>query len=385
MVLDMKTPKPARVVTREDVAKAAGVSLATAALALNDHPRVAVSTKERVAEAARRLGFVANHAARRLAGMRSDARVTSFGQVGLLYFLDVHVGGEAVFLSVVGGIEEELARLSASLVLVRISESQDWSKFDRLVQSGLVDAWLLFGNVDEEALARVAATGAQYVILGDHQCASPAHAVNIDFLGAGALAAHHIATLGHRRVAYFAGSMLHGYQRKQLEGFQKGAREAGLDLDPGLVAFPRDVFPIQPKDVYSVPGDVHKAWDLYQRHQEEHPRLLSKWLIGHRGVTAIITSEFEWTSQVCAALGRLGINVPREMSVLGFEALGRSARNMLFTHISMPMQEIGRQGARLLRDCVASSAPGARVEISPALVSGSTSCPISFASTTNKD
>jgi DNA-binding LacI/PurR family transcriptional regulator len=370
--------KPNKVITREDVAHAAGVSLATAALALNNHPRVAGATRQRVMDAALRLGFVANHAARRLAGMREDSRAKTFDQVGLLYFLDAKVGGEAVFLSVVGGVEEELSRLDASLVLARISDDADWAKFDRLVLSGLVDAWLLFGNIDEQALARVEAAGVRYAILGDHRCARPAHVVSIDHYEGARMMAHHIAELGHRRVAYFAGSMRHVYQRRQFDGYRQGAIEAGLDTDVALVAHPRDVFPIPPKESDATPADAFKAWELYQRQHEEHPRLLSRWLKARPLVTAIITSEFGWTGEVCATLGRLGLRVPQDISVLGCEPVSRSSQHMMFSHVALPMQEIGRQGARLLRQCVTDpdTAP-ARLDISPALVSGHTACRIS--------
>ncbi len=361
--------RPNRPVTRDDVAKAAGVSLVTAALALNGHPRVASKTRERVADAAKRLGFVANHAARRLAGMRADARARAFGQVGLLYFLDPEVGGETVFLSIVGGVEEELSKLSASLVLVRIGGQHDWEKFDRLEQSGMVDAWLLFGNVNEYAVERVKESGAKHVVLGDHRCKAPEFAVNLDFRKAGSMAAEHLAGLGHERVAYFGGSMLHVYQQEMRAGFEEGARAIGLAVDPALLTRPADVFPIQ----RGVTANAGITWEQHLSDQAEHLNRLKAWLEARPDVTAIFTSEFEWARTVWDTLCRLGVQVPDRLSLLGCEPVTRYDRNLLFTRVLMPMHEIGRQGARLLQKCVQEPGLGAvRVAIAPAIAQGAT-------------
>ena len=70
------------------MARAAGVSLATTAHALNNHPRVALRTRQRIAEIAAQLGYIPNHAARRLIRSRYTGRNTSFDQVGFICVTD---------------------------------------------------------------------------------------------------------------------------------------------------------------------------------------------------------------------------------------------------------------------------------------------------------
>src|SRR5688500_11364105 len=110
---------PAGGSTWKDVARAAGVSPTTASLALNNHPRVATRTKQRVAEAAARLGFIRNHASLRLNRMRADSRSVSFEQVGLIYIISEGSDVDYSCLSMMRGAEQELSARDACLLFVR--------------------------------------------------------------------------------------------------------------------------------------------------------------------------------------------------------------------------------------------------------------------------
>jgi DNA-binding LacI/PurR family transcriptional regulator len=131
----------------DDLARTAGVSATTASLALNNHPRVAAATRQRVAEAAARLGFVRNNGARRLARTRTNARATVVDQVGLIYFGAQGAPLDAVLLAMMDGAEHELSKVHASLTFLRVSDEPDWEKVQRLSASGSVDGWLVYGPV----------------------------------------------------------------------------------------------------------------------------------------------------------------------------------------------------------------------------------------------
>src|SRR5688572_1220528 len=102
--------------TLREVARAAGVSRTTASFALNNHPRVAIRTRERVAETAARLGFVnsANYAARRLARARSESRSMSLDTVGLMYLVGIDDYLDPSCLAMMREAEHELSKLHAS-------------------------------------------------------------------------------------------------------------------------------------------------------------------------------------------------------------------------------------------------------------------------------
>src|SRR6476660_7973009 len=106
-------PSAQKSMTWREVARAAGVSPTTASLALNDHPRVAIKTRQRVAAAAARLGFVNNHAARRLARSRSASRSMRFDQIGLIYLTGQQHGIDNACLSMLQGCEAEISEHNA--------------------------------------------------------------------------------------------------------------------------------------------------------------------------------------------------------------------------------------------------------------------------------
>jgi len=346
------------------VARAAGVSPTTASLALNHHPRVALRTQQRIAETAARLGFVANHLARRLARSRSDSRSTSFDQIGLIYLpgADIHV--DRVCLAMMSGAEHELSKLHASLTFVRVNEQGDWKKVERLMRAGVVDGWLLVGALNDEVLNRLkaaqlfqarsasqarAARGGKdrvpCVTLGDHRCAQPVHCVNVDNAAAGRLAAQHLASLGHRRIAFLGGDMQFVYQEQTLAGFRATVKELGLDDDERLI------------------GNA-SLWNA------PNAELIIEWL-RNTGPTAVFTPEFDWASEMCRILKQTRVQVPKEISLLAYEPVSPTARAHPFARIELPMDEVGKQGAMLLHQMVLDPRGEPReIKIPPLLIEG---------------
>src|SRR5689334_21073463 len=160
------------VVTRHDVARAAGVSLPTVSFALIDHPRASAKTRRPVLETAQRLGYVTNHAARRLARARTPRKKSSFEQIGFLYVASGDFTLDAVCIAMMHGAERALTSLGACLIFVRADE-QEWDKVESIVRSGLVDAWLVAGRIDDRIIERLKRFHLPHVVLGDHKCAKP--------------------------------------------------------------------------------------------------------------------------------------------------------------------------------------------------------------------
>src|SRR5688500_9407429 len=102
-------------VSQSSIAQESGCSRPTVACALNERlaHRLSPETRQRVLDSARRLGYVPNHAARRLA--RSGGKSRIFEQVGFLY-LTPGKQLDPACLAMMHGAEEELADASACLV-----------------------------------------------------------------------------------------------------------------------------------------------------------------------------------------------------------------------------------------------------------------------------
>jgi len=347
-----------RSLTLKELAVRADVSLATASLALNNHPRVALKTRQRVSEIARKLGFVnsASYAARRLARSRGQARSASFEQIGFIFIAaPIKTDLDIVSLATLRGAEQQLSKAHACPIFIRIQEREDWEKVRRLAQAGIIDGWLVTGWIDDAVVNRLNTMHIPYVILGDHRCTQPVHCVTVDHAGAARQAVHHLATLGHRRIAFVGGTMQYVYQQQMLAGFIAAARSLGID-HPDLAS----------------PQPFWQTLDVDQ---------VGSWLQGlNQRPTAIVTSEMRKADKLLKAFRELGIDVPREVSLVGCEASAMEILQSDLTRIDMPIDEMGRQGAMLLQKIVTQPAPVASsdIRLSPTLIeSWSSSRPLS--------
>ena len=294
----------------------------TASLALNNHPRVAAQTRARVAAVADRMGFTTNSAARRLA--RSGARSRKLEQVGFMYVTpDEHSWLDPACLAMMHGAEHELSTSGASLTFARIFLGH-WEKMLRLVRSDSMDGWLISGAVNDEFVDRLREQGAPFVVIGDHYCTRPIHAVNVDYVGAGRMAAEHLIAAGHRRIGVYAGKRTLAYQKQVLGGFLAGLRAMGIDFDDRLI--------------------VDERFADWLRNCGELP-------------SAVFSTEADATyllRQVDAAqatlaqqLQILACDVARPLLTTGSPPNDNSPR------IEWPMEQVGRQGALSLGKVVA--------------------------------
>ena len=336
-------------VTQNQVAARLGVSQPTVAFALNEQLRSRLNpeTCRLVIETARKMGYVPHLAARRLLRSRSGRREMSFDQVGLIYLSGSDVKLDGGCLAVMRGAEYELSKLHASLTFVRVSQVEDWKKVKRLMQAGGVDAWLVYGGVNDEVLNHLNPAKLPYVILGDHRCTKPVHSINMDHVAVGHLAAQHLAAKGHRRIGFIGGTMRFVYQKETLRGFRKGVREMGLDEDKKLIAS---------IDFQGDPNlDGLKMW---MRNLADRP-------------TAIFSPESGTTERIFRTLREMNIEVPHKMHFLDTEFAATEPPSPCLSRISLSFESIGRQGALQLRRMVSQPrmTPG-EIRIAPALIEG---------------
>jgi LacI family transcriptional regulator len=205
--------------TLTEVAALAGVSLKTASRALNQEPNVAVSTGQRVREAAGLLGYRLNGIAREL------RRGATSALVGL-------VSGDLAnpfYSAVASGIERELRQ--HGLLLITANNDEDAVRERSLVDAFLerrVRALLVVPSGDDhEYLAIEGDRGVPFVFLDRPPAGLAADAVLIDNAGGARQAAEHLLAGGHRRIALVADLARLSPQRARIDGFVSAMRAAG--------------------------------------------------------------------------------------------------------------------------------------------------------------
>jgi LacI family transcriptional regulator len=153
--------------------------------------------------------------------------------------------------------------------------------------------------------------------------------VEMDNERAGALAAAHLLQLGHRSFACITGREELDVSRDRLRGFRRAIEEAGFSVPEALVTVGN----------FTTPGGHRAALDL---------------LSGGRRFTALFAQNDMMAVGVLRAAGELGISVPGQLSVVGFDDI-ELARYLFpaLTTIGMPLRQVGEATAEALFDRIA--------------------------------
>ena len=301
-----------------EVARLAGVSIATVSRVVSEADyAVSPATRERVLDAARTLDYVPNALARGL--LKSHVPV-----VGVI----VHDITDPYFAEVVRGVDDA-ASLGGYLVITCSSErnAERENAYVRLLRSMRAAAVIFAGSglddpaLNEELPKHVAAMrsyGAAVVHLSPHALGEPD--IGVDNAGGVAAIVAALIGLGHRQIAFLAGPASLYVARARLDGYRRGLADAGIAFDARLVAttsFDRDG--------------------------------------GAIGVEALRAGGAPFTAICCAndllALGamqrldELGVAVPGDVSVAGFDDIGLAAMaTPALSTVRLPLREMGQRG-----------------------------------------
>jgi LacI family transcriptional regulator len=300
-----------RTATSLDVAARAGVSQPTVSLVLSSNPkaRVARATRERVLQAAAELGYRPNVVARSLVRRRSYALGVVVPDIANQFFADVVSGAERV------ATEEGYAVFLCEQRDVPLARHLEALKA-RQIDGVILDA------AGAGSLPDAAFDGLNVVLIDQPSGRWPG--VPSDAEGAGRVAAEHLLSLGHRRIAFVGPSAdVHGFRMRE-RGFVQALRAAGVPLP--------------------------SAW----------LRRVPATLDGGQGaMRALLAMSERPTALFCAndllALGahkactQAGVAVPGAMSLVGCDdiAFARLVTPELTT-VAVPARELGARAARLL-------------------------------------
>lgn len=303
-----------------DVAREAGVSIATASRALSGAPGVSESMAERVRTVADRLGYVANLHARTLAGGPTSV-------VGLV----VHEIGDPYFAEIASGV---LGVAAAEGLTVQICHSgrdpeAELTQIRTLIANG-VGAIIVAGSgfVDGAVRAQVTSTlrsylgdGGRVAVIGRHHLA--VDTVQPENEAGGHAIAEHVVGLGHRRLGIITGSRALTTIHDRLGGIARALEAVGLELE-------------------SLP--IVEAAFTRGGGKEAAAQLLSQ----APDVTAMVALNDDMAIGALSVLRDRGIDVPGQVSVTGFDDVA-VAQDLApgLTTVRLPMSDMGRQALQL--------------------------------------
>jgi LacI family transcriptional regulator len=307
--------KPARLL---DVARAAGVSLATASRALGEPALVLAQTRERVRDAADRLGYVPHGAARALASRRSR----TIGAV--LPTID-----NPIFASATQSLARELAQASYTLLLAsdEYDPAMEVAATRALLERG-VDGLVLVG-VDHapELFHALAQAGVPYELLWSLDQGRFHHCIGFDNRAASAACARHLLDLGHRHFAVLSGELGHNDRARDRVA---GVRDA---LAARRIALPGEAIV---ETAFSLHGGREGLRGLWDR-------------LGRDGFTALVCGNDLIAVGALIECAAQGVAVPAQLSVVGFDDIELAAEfTPALTTVHVPSADIGRLAAQRL-------------------------------------
>ncbi|MDQ1051330.1 LacI family DNA-binding transcriptional regulator [Streptomyces sp. V4I2] len=294
-------------ITTKDIAERLGISVSTVGRALSDDARISEETKFRVRQAASEMGYVGNRAARMMRGASSN--------VVALVIPDIRN-------SFYSTIAHELSKnMEAEGFQLMLSETDD----DRMVElrhlrelsanrvAGVIivptarphgdSVKLLRGLPHLQLLRRHPSLGSQWFGVDDHESLREATA--------------HLVTQGHTRIAYLGGPTELPTGAERLRGFHSALSEAGLPDDAGRTEL-------------GPPSSVEYGREAVRRLLE-----------GPDAPTALVLGSIQLTLGVLEELSEQGVQVPGELSVVGFgDEPGFSWWGPGLTTIGLPIQEL---------------------------------------------
>lgn len=337
---------PGRAPTINDIARIAGVSKKTVSRVINQSPFVKADTREKVEAVIAELGFSPDPQARGLAFRRSFL-------IGMIY----DNPSPNYVVNMQQGILDAVRGSGMELVVHPCDRTTD--AFMANVR-GFAVRQKLFGAVlppsvseDERVAAMLNEVGCPYVRIASVSLDAPERmVVTNDHLGA-AEAARHLVGLGHSRVAMITGPDLFRSTHERGEGFRRGLAEAGVALREDMVV----------RGAYTFESGVAAARDLLSR--KERP-------------TAIFAGNDEMAIGVYQAARDAGLDVPFDLSIVGFDDAPMSSRIWpTLTTVKLPIRDMGRMAAEKLLAKSRGLDPAKldQPEVIPALVSRDSSAP----------
>nr|WP_174806934.1 catabolite control protein A [Paenibacillus elgii] len=303
-------------VTIYDVAREAGVSMATVSRVVNNNPNVKPQTRKKVFEAIERLGYRPNAVARGLASKKT----TTVGVV----IPDI---SNSIFSEVARGIEDIANMYHYNIILSNADKKKE--KEIRVINTLLekqVDGLLFMGGAITEEHIQAFKTSSVPVVLcatADEQRTIPS--VDIDHEKAAFDAVNVLLENGHRDIAMISGTLqdpANGYARYQ--GYKKALEAANIPLREDLVRIGNYR--------YESGLEVTK----YFLELDNRP-------------TAIFAATDEMAIGAIHTLQDNGLKVPEDMSVISVDNIRMASMvRPLLTTVAQPMYDIGAVAMRLL-------------------------------------
>ena len=302
----------------KQIAKAAGVSVATVSRVMNHPETVAPATREKIERVMKDAGYTPNWFAQ---GLNFNKTKT----IGIVIPHMLHTS----YMEVAGGVEE-VARMKGYITFmcnVEKDPKMEREYISQLITRRVDGIILMFSSLDEQLLSRIEAENVPVVLIGEHQENSRASSVKVDCRAGAAEMTAHLLEVGHRSIGFLMGGDPQQETREMLIGFKNVLKANGLEADDDLI--------------------------IHTDNSIEAGYISGKKLISRGLPDAVFATSDEIAYGALDAFRDSGYRIPEDVAVTGF---GNNRMSNLIepklTTVELPFRKMGIYGARILFDMI---------------------------------
>jgi LacI family transcriptional regulator len=305
-------PVEKRVVTIQDVARRAGVSVSTVSRVLNRKVDVASETQDRVTAVIAELGYTSSLAARSMRSRRKNMVGLVVPDIGWPYSIEI-----------MKGINRAITELPFDLLLyttgdvMKSGTALHEQHYVSLLNNSLTDGVIIVASAAAEFT-----TDAPIVSVDPHMINPKYPSVQGRNYHGAWDATNYLLSLGHRRIAFIGGRPEIASAWRRLDAYRDALRNAGVELDESLSA---------PGD-FTTPTGRQRALEL---------------LTMDNPPTAIFASNDQSAIGVFQAAEELGLDIPEDVSVVGFDNIAE-AKYLGLTTVDQFLADMGYVAAQML-------------------------------------
>ena len=314
--------------TIKDVAFKAGVSTATVSFVLNNRPGQIISerVKERVWRSAEQLEYHPSASAAGLARQRTN-------NVAILFYQSAHLISNLFYSFVIQGAIREATQREYNLMFSYVDRDYKGpADLPKVIRERNTEGVLSVQRISNEMVSDIQSRGVPIVAVDCHPIPTGVGLLQMDNHRGGGLAAEHLLELGHKRISIIIGHDVRPSIDHRVDGFLAAAAARGVPL--------------------SRKNNVVRATSLsFNEGYTAAKALLSQ----KRRPTAIFCANDEMAAGALRAASELGILIPSELSVVGFDDITLSAyTNPPLTTVGGDKERLGSRAMARLIDMIES-------------------------------
>jgi len=307
--------------TIRDIAEACGVCTSVVSYVINNTRTVAPKTREKVLLAMREMNYQPSAVARGL----SSKRMNSVGVV----FSRIHSSplSNPFFGPILDSIVSTDMDRQQSTTLFTWPTWEEITAHHAVFCDGRCDGIILLApDPKSNVISVLQGRGARFIVVGHTVDVKDVASIDINNREAARVAVRHLTDLGHRRVAFVSGDIWAAGAGERLEGYRQALGEADIEYDDDLVC-------LASYNVGTVPAQIAR---------------LCAYPEGKRP-TAIFFGNDEMAIAGIAELRKYGLEVPDDISVVGFDDIASAASSTpALTTVRQPLSAFGRSAVTTL-------------------------------------